>query len=215
MKDISIFNIFGKAWELFKENLSDLITITFFYLILVAIIYAIDPSNDKVDSAFDLILSIICGIAQMILTLGFYKSMLDTVDGNKPRIETLFNNRKPTLILHYILGSIIIGVGVLAGLIFFIIPGIFLAIRLQFYTYLLLEQEECDCMKALSTSWAMTEGHVINLFTLGLLSFFIVIAGVIAFLIGIFAAIPISIIMLALAYRILSFEMQGKLPLNP
>ncbi len=215
MKDISIFNIFGKAWELFKENLSDLITITFFYLIHVAIIYAIDPSNDKVDSAFDLILSIICGIAQMILTLGFYKSMLDTVDGDKPRIETLFNNRKPTLILHYILGSIIIGVGVLAGLIFFIIPGIFLAIRLQFYTYLLLEQEECDCMKALSTSWAMTEGHVINLFTLGLLSFFIVIAGVIAFLIGIFAAIPISIIMLALAYRILSFEMQGKLPLNP
>lgn len=215
MKDISTFNIFGKAWELFKENLSDLITITFFYLILVAIIYAIDPSNDKVDSAFDLILSIICGIAQMILTLGFYKSMLDTVDGDKPRIETLFNNRKPTLILHYILGSIIIGVGVLAGLIFFIIPGIFLAIRLQFYTYLLLEQEECDCMKALSTSWAMTEGHVINLFTLGLLSFFIVIAGVIAFLIGIFAAIPISIIMLALAYRILSFEMQGKLPLNP
>ena len=215
MKDISTFNIFGKAWELFKENLSDLITITFFYLILVAIIYAIDPSNDKVDSAFDLILSIICGIAQMILTLGFYKSILDTVDGDKPRIETLFNNRKPTLILHYILGSIIIGVGVLAGLIFFIIPGIFLAIRLQFYTYLLLEQEECDCMKALSTSWAMTEGHVINLFTLGLLSFFIVIAGVIAFLIGIFAAIPISIIMLALAYRILSFEMQGKLPLNP
>ena len=69
-------------------------------------------------------------------------------------------------------------------------------------------------MKALSTSWAMTEGHVINLFTLGLLSFFIVIAGVIAFLIGIFAAIPISIIMLALAFRILSFEMQGKLPLN-
>ena len=215
MKDISTFNIFGKAWELFKENLSDLITITFFYLILVAIIYAIDPSNDKVDSAFDLILSIICGIAQMILTLGFYKIMLDTVDGDKPRIETLFNNRKPTLILHYILGSIIIGVGVLAGLIFFIIPGIFLAIRLQFYTYLLLEQEECDCMKALSTSWAMTKGHVINLFTLGLLSFFIVIAGVIAFLIGIFAAIPISIIMLALAYRILSFEMQGKLPLNP
>ena len=215
MKDISIFNIFGKAWELFKENLSDLITITFFYLILVAIIYAIDPSNDKVDSAFDLILSIICGIAQMILTLGFYKSMLDTVDGDKPRIETLFNNRKPTLILHYILGSIIIGVGVLAGLIFFIIPGIFLAIRLQFYTYLLLEQEECDCMKALSTSWAMTDGHVINLFTLGLLSIILVIAGVISFLIGIFAAVPVSIIMLALAYRILSFEMQGKLPLNP
>ena len=208
MKAISISIIFGKAWELFKENLSDLITITFLYLVLIAIIYAIDPSNDKINSAFDLILSIICGIAQMILTLGFYKSMLDTVDEDKPSIENLFNNRKPTLILHYILGSIITGGGVLVGLIFFIIPGIYLAIRLQFYTYVLLEQEECDCMKALSTSWAMTEGHVINLFTLGLLSFFIVIVGVIAFLIGIFAAIPISIIMLALAYRILSVEMQ-------
>ena len=208
MKDISVSNIFGKAWELFKENLSDLITITFLYLVLIAIIYAIDPSNEKVDSAFDLILSIICGIAQMILTLGFYKSILHTVDGDKPRIETLFNNRKPTLILHYILGSVLIGVGVLLGLIFFIIPGIYLAIRLQFYTYVLLEQEKCDCMKALSTSWAMTEGHIINLFTLGLLSFLVVIAGVIAFLIGILAAIPISIIMLALAYRILSVEMQ-------
>ena len=92
MKDISVSNIFGKAWELFKENLSDLITISFLYLVLIAIIYAIDPSNDKVDSAFDLILSIICGIAQMILTLGFYKSMLDTVDGDKPQIKTLFKN---------------------------------------------------------------------------------------------------------------------------
>ena len=119
--------------------------------------------NELAFSAFDLILSIICGIAQMILTLGFYKSVLDTVDGDKPRIETLYNNRKPTLILHYILGSIIIGVGVIVGLIFFIIPGIYLAIRLQFYTYVLLDQEECDCMKALSTSWAMTEGHIINL----------------------------------------------------
>ena len=208
MKDISVSNIFGKAWELFKENLSDLIAITFMYLVLIAIIYAIDPSNDKVDSIFDLILSIVCGLAQMILTLGFYKSMLDTVDGDKPQIKTLFNNRKSTLILHYILGSIIIGVGVLVGLIFFIIPGIYLAIRLQFYTYVLLEQEEFDCMKALSTSWAMTEGHVINLFTLGLLSFFIVTAGLIAFLIGILPAIPISIIMLTLAYRILSVEMK-------
>ena len=150
----------------------------------------------------------------MILSLGFYKSMLDTLDGEKPRIETLFNNRKPTLILHYILGSIIIGVGFLVGLIFFIIPGIYLAIRFQFYTYVLLEQEECDCMKALSTSWTMTEGHVINLFALGLLSFFIVIAGVLAFLIGVLVAIPVSIIMHALAYRILSVEIQEKLPLN-
>ena len=140
----------------FKENLSDLIAITFLYFILIAIIYAIDPSNDKVDSAFDLILSIICGIAQMILTLGFYKSMLDTVDEDKPRIENLFNNRKPTLILHYILGSILIGVEVLVGLIFFIIPEIYLAIRFQFYTYVLLEHEECDCMKALATFWAIT-----------------------------------------------------------
>ncbi len=211
MNDISLSNIFGKAWKLFKENSSDLIVITFLYLILIAIVYSIDPSNDKVDSAFDLILSIACGIAQMILTLGFYKSILDTVDGGKPHIETLFNNTKPTLILHYILGSIIMGVVFLVGLFFLIIPGIYLAIRLQFYTYILLEQKECNCMKALSKSWAMTEGHVLNLFSLGILSFFIIILGVIVFLIGALFAIPFTILMLALAYEILRDEMQEKM----
>ena len=140
--------------------------------------------------------------------------MLDTVDGEKPNLETLFNNRKPTLILHYILGSIIIGVAFLVGFICFIIPGFYIATRLQFFTYVLLEQEEHDCMKALSTSWAMTEGHVLDLFSLGLLSVFVFIVGVIAFLIGILVAIPVAITMLALAYRILSVEMQEKLPLN-
>jgi uncharacterized membrane protein len=214
MKDISVSNIFGKAWEIFKENSSDLVVLTFVYIILSIILSTIDSYTEGPNSLILLIISIVCGIGQMILALGFYRILLNTVDSQKSNLSVLFDQRRPTLILHYIIGSIVSGVAIVIGFIFLIIPGIYLAIRFQFFTYCLLEQEEPECIKALNDSWRMTEGHVLDLFALCFLSICIVILGFIALILGLFVAIPVAGLMTAIAYRILSSKIKEELPLK-
>ena len=77
----------------------------------------------------------------MILALGFNSILLNTVDSNKFHLQELFNKRSPTLIFQYIVGSILSGVAIVLGFISLIIPGIYLAIRLQYFTLCILEQE--------------------------------------------------------------------------
>ena len=78
----------------------------------------------------------------------------------------------------------------------------------------MLEQEVPDCGKALNESWNMTEGHVLDLFSLGILSLCLVILGIIALVVGLFVAIPVAGLMTAIAYRILKVNLQEKLPLQ-
>ena len=214
MKDISASNIFGKAWEIFKENGSDLVVFTFVYIILSSILSVIDSSSDGSNFLIFLIISIVCGIGRMILALGFYRILLNTVDSQKSNISVLFDQRNPPLILHYIIGSIVAGVAIVIGFVFLIIPGIYLAIRFQFFTYCLLEQDEPECISALNDSWRMTEGHVLDLFALAFLSVCIVILGFLALILGLFVAIPVAGLMTAIAYRILSSKMSEELPLK-
>jgi uncharacterized membrane protein len=140
--------------------------------------------------------------------------LLNAVDSKKSKISILFDHRDPSLVLHYIIGSIVAGVAIVIGFIFLIIPGIYIAIRLQYFTYCVLEQEEPDCIKALNESWQMTEGQVLDLFALGCLAFCIVILGLIALVVGLIVAIPVVGLMSAIAYRILSAKMNEELPLK-
>ena len=214
MKDISVSSIFSKAWEVFKENGSDIVVITFVYIVLSSVISVLDSMAEGSNFIIVLLFSIACGISQMILALGYYRMLLNAVDEKVSTLSVLFMHTNPSLLLHYIIGSIVAGVAIVIGFIFLIIPGIYLAIRLQYFTYCVLEQEEPDCIQALKESWQMTEGHVLDLFALGCLAFCIVILGLIALVVGLIVAIPVVGLMSAIAYRILSSKMNEELPLK-
>lgn len=214
MKDISVSNIFNKAWEIFKENGSDIVVLTIVYIVLSSVISVIDSMSEDSNFIIALVFSIACGITQMILALGYYRMLLNAIDSKKSKLSILFEQRDPLLVLHYIIGSIVAGVAIVIGFVFLIIPGIYLAIRLQYFTYCVLEQEDKDCIKALNESWKMTEGHVLDLFALGCLAFFTIILGLIALVVGLFVAIPLVGLMSAIAYRILCIKMDEELPLK-
>lgn len=199
---ISISNVVDKAWDLFKKNASNLIVILFIYSI-VSGAASLVKSLFHENSVLFFITSIVETVVNLIMGLGLAKVLLNTVDGSEVKIGTLFDYRSPTLILHYVIGSIVMGIAIIAGLIFLIIPGFYIAARLQFFSFALLEQEEPDFMKALSSSWAMTENHVWDLVGLAVVAFLIIIAGLIALFVGLFVAIPVAGVMSAVAYRLL------------
>jgi uncharacterized membrane protein len=206
-RDISISSVVGNAWEYFKANASILIVALFIYVLISG---AAGLMTDILESqpVLEFIASVIETFLNLIMGLGFARILLDTVDSKEVKINTLFENRSPLIILHYVVGSILIGVIIIAGLILLVIPGIYLAARLSFFTYVLLEQEDYDFLKAISTSWEMTENHVWDLVGLVLVSFLIVIAGILALGVGLIITIPITGVMSAIAYRALQTREQ-------
>jgi len=66
------------------------------------------------------------------------------------------------LVINYIIASILYGLMVIVGLIFLIVPGIYLAIKHQFYTYLIVDKG-MGPIEAIKESGRITKGALWNL----------------------------------------------------
>lgn len=92
--------------------------------------------------------------------------------------------------IYFAFVSVIKGVFVMLGLLLFIIPGIYLAIRWMFAEYYVIDKgmRPIEAMKASSE---LTAGYRWKLFGYMLLAIFIAFLGLLCFGIGLFAAIAI------------------------
>jgi uncharacterized membrane protein len=104
-----------------------------------------------------------------------------------------------------VLACIITAVIVIIGIIMLIVPGIIFACRLAFVPYLVIDRK-MEAMEALKTSWELTKGHGWKIFLIGLLGFFIVIAG----LIVLFFGIIISIMWISTAMAVLYHDVSNE-----
>ncbi len=90
--------------------------------------------------------------------------------------------------LEIVLASFLTSIIVVIGFFLLIIPGIVFACRLAFVPYLVMDKDY-KAMDAIHESWEQTRGFAGKIFVLGLVSFFIGLAGFIAFGVGILPAI--------------------------
>lgn len=109
----------------------------------------------------------------------FLKAMRD----EEAELKVLFDGFKKRY-FDIVLAKLIVFALVLIGMVMLIIPGIIIWCRLVFVPYLVMDKE-LEPMKAVEKSWQMTRGHAWTIFFMGVLSFFIIIAGFIAFFVGI------------------------------
>lgn len=104
--------------------------------------------------------------------------------------------------LDVLVGSILYGLLVFAGLILLIIPGIYWAVRYQFFGYLILDQEYGP-VDAIKRSGELTRGVWWNLFAFWLTMLGIWILGFLACCVGVLFAMPVIIVAIAYVYRTL------------
>lgn len=104
-----------------------------------------------------------------------------------------------------VIANIVVGVIVGMGIIMLIVPGIIFACRLAFVSYLVVD-EEMDVMDALRVSWDMTRGYGWQIFLMGFLAFFVVIAGIIALFVGVF----ISAMWISTAFAVMYHSVASK-----
>ena len=201
MVNISATAVLDDAWQLFQKQGASLVVIILVYGLTAG---ALGLVIEYACSTEPLGL-MLCGVVQFVvdtmLALGMYAVVIDVIAGRKAEVSRLFSKRSPTLIFHAVIGSLIVGLAIALGLIFLIIPGIYFALRLQYFSVALIEQESPDFWAAIETSWKMTEGHVFGLLGVSLLSILVIMAGVLALFVGLFVAIPVVFLMNVLVYR--------------
>lgn len=146
---------------------------------------------------FMIALGLLAYVVKQILTMGYIKLNLDAVRGKKLDYKTLLSDVSVKKAFRLLGAYALYGVMVMFGLILFIIPGIYLAIKYSLVTYFIIDKD-INIKEAFKMSAEATKGtklRILGLFiTTGLLTF----AGLLCFLVGV---IPASIIAgLALTY---------------
>ncbi len=84
-------------------------------------------------------------------------------------------------VLNLLLGSIVFGLIVGAGFLFFVIPGIFLMVSLIFWNIYVIVEDQ-NFIEGLKNSWNLTKGNRLDVFLLGLAV--IVVSLVVSFVFG-------------------------------
>lgn len=192
--EATISGSYGYGWQqMWKQFL-------YLFLVLVIVGIAESPASIVRDSqTFDspgMILLQILATAYWLLFFSVIKyggdlMVLRAMRNEKIEISEMFDGFKKNyvnIILANLLTFAIIGFGFL----FLIIPGIILACRLVFVSYLVMDKN-MDPVAAVEKSWEMTKGHGWQIFGMALLAIPIVIGGLLCFIVGIvFAIIWIS-----------------------
>ncbi len=199
MNSFDKIGLIKQGWGIVKKN-TRLIAMLMGAFIVFNIVQSA-ASNYFRETALSIVVSLAFSALSVFLEIGLIKIVLKLVDGMKAEFAELWAYPKyfVNLLASSILFFIIVGV----GFILLIVPGIYLALRLQFYSYYVVDKN-AGITDSLKMSWEKTRGKVFDLFLFALLLIALNILGALALLVGLLVTIPVSFVAVTLLYRKLS-----------
>ncbi len=105
----------------------------------------------------------------------------------RPDFATLVSGFRENY-FQIVLANLLTTALIMIGFFALVIPGIIIACRLVFVSYLVMDKK-LDPIAAVEESWKMTRGHGWTVFGMAIVSVFIAIAGLLLCIVGIFPAI--------------------------
>lgn len=207
-----------RAWELTKRHFGLLIAVGVIYAVLSGgIDYATSEVlglNAEVAAETELGIAMaaanpaltapgilhwaITSLVDLFLVLGLTRIGLNLVSGKDADVSMLFGEGRK--LLPMAAASIMYYAMVLVGLILLIVPGIYLALRFSQFGAAIVDKD-MGAIESLQYSSRLTEGNKMNLFGLFVLCFLVVLAGILALLVGLIAALPVVYLAPYVAYR--------------
>ena len=149
-------------------------------------------------SVAGIILVLLCLVFYVLFSLGYTKNMFQTLDGEEPQFSAY--GQESRKIFTGLFAGLIFTVVVVVGLALLIIPGYYLAIRLQFF-YASIVEENTGIIASLKRSWEITKGQEVSLLLLLLVEIALTLLGLICFIIGIFVTAPLVGLMNCYVFR--------------
>ena len=126
-------------------------------------------------------------LAAPVISYGGDFIFVEAVRGKKPDFELLIKGFW-TNYFYIILANLLVTALVVLGFFMLIVPGIIIACRLVFVSYIVMDKK-LDPIEAVELSWKLTRGHGWRIFAMGITSFFIFIFGMLMLIVGILPAI--------------------------
>ena len=196
-RNIDIIELFKQSFSIYKWHASFVFGVMCIYFVLGMIpqiyIFLTRAAQPTFQSQ---LISFIFLLIQLFLALGFTKVMLFLVEDRPVEVTDMFNNIE--IFLSYIAAYFLYIIAVIIGLFLFILPGIYVAIRLMFYPYYIIEHGD-HSFKALQKSYYATEGFnfTLQLFLFGICWLVINFLGALLFGIGILFTYPLTTLAVA------------------
>ncbi len=196
MKEFSIQEALLAGWTAFKGRAGFFIVLLLLTGVLtVAPQFAIQPIQNI---WLALILGLILLIFQYFIYAGLLKIILAVNDGKEARIGDLFSGGD--VFVPYLLGAILVGLIVVAGIFLLVVPGVIASVMFLFYAFFIIDKN-IGPVEALKASAALTKEVRWKLFGFMLVLGLLNIVGALLLGLGLFVTIPVSALALAFAYR--------------
>lgn len=203
-QSIDLQLLFKYSFRQYKKYASFIIgaVLTFIVLAVVPQIYFMmrAPETPTMKTQF---ISLLLTAVQLFLSLGFTKLMLLLIQDEYVRVADMFNNFRP--FISYFIASFLYGIAVTVGLLLLIVPGIFVAIRFQFFPYFMLENGDSS-FEALRKSYFLSQNLTFELLLFGIVVVVLNILGALLFGIGVILTYPLTTMATAVIYRSLIEE---------
>jgi uncharacterized membrane protein len=196
MKKLSVGEAFHDAWITFKKY-------PWVFVGAAALMGAVSILSNSLSRDRHGLVSFLVSIAFALLSwwmyLGLVRMALVAHTGGAIKLDFLFRE-SGKMLEHYIVGLILSVVIILIGFVLLIIPGIIAKLGLLFVPFLILEKD-MKGVESIKESWRMSKGYKWQLFGLLIVLLFLNILGALVFGVGLLVTIPLSVLMLAHAYR--------------
>lgn len=151
---------------------------------------------------------IVSQLVSILMSLGVTRVGLNLVSGQEVSVGQLFGQGRK--ILPAIGASILYGAMILVGLICFIVPGIYLALRYGQFLNAMVDRN-LGVLESLKYSSAITANSRMSLFALWFVSFGIVLLGLLALFVGLIFAYPLIWMTWMVAFRWLQYGSRATL----
>ena len=203
MEDKLVYSdILKAAWKGLKSQFWLLVGLIIGFTIVYSLLMIFTvPAKGETVGISSIIISILSFFLIALFIMGYLKNCLQTLDGEEPQFSAYGQVSKKLII--FLIAYIIMAIIITIGTALLIVPGIYLGLRLQFF-YAFIVDENTGVIDSFKRSWNLTKGSTFKLFVLFLISLLICIIGHIAFIAGIFVAIPFLVLMYCYTYRKLS-----------
>jgi len=200
VSDTSTGDNYSKGWKLIFTTFLELLVVTLVYAVIQMPTGGIQIKPDGFEWYMVPIVMLAIGYGIFISgPIGYSASwvFLKAVRREKIEIKDMFAVFERNY-WNAVIAGLVTSIIIVIGLFMLIVPGIIFACRLAFVPFLVIDQK-MEAMEALKASWAMTKGHGWTVFFMGLLAFFIIIAGLLVLIFGVL----ISAMWISAAFAIL------------
>lgn len=197
-RQLVISEVLNSAWKSLIAEFWLLTGLIIGYVIISLLLMLFIPDMKESMSITAITILILSFVFSIIFSLGYTKNLLQALDHEEPQFSAY--GRQSLKMILFLISYLIYTVIVVLGTILFIIPGIYFAIRLQFFVTFIVD-ENSGVIESFKQSWEITKGQMTPLIILMLIMIGLLLIGTLTLAIGIFIAIPFTGLLYCAAYR--------------